>query len=92
MYMPSVVVLVWYYFCSVYSYMTILQCELVSLQSSIKRAEVNLQASNMKVERLEKVLTDILYQVGDFISAVQNNSKANSEHNQVVCIEPYLQI
>jgi vacuolar-type H+-ATPase subunit E/Vma4 len=69
-----------------------LQCELESLQSSIKRAEVNLQASNMKVERLEKVLTDILYQVGDLISAVQNNSKTNSEHNQAVCIEPYLQI
>ena len=63
------------------------QCKVVSLQSSIKKAEVNLQASNMKAERLEEALTELLCQVGDLVSIVQSNS-ASSEDNQVVHILP----
>ena len=81
----SDIILLGYFLC--FSHIYVPQCKVVSLQSSIKKAEVNLQASNMKVERLEEALTELLCQVGDLVSIAQNNS-ASSEDNQVLHILP----
>ncbi|KAH7438413.1 hypothetical protein KP509_04G014000 [Ceratopteris richardii] len=56
------------------------QLEVVSLQSLMKKSEVNMQASNMKAASLEDELNGLRSQVGALLLLVQSRTPGSIEH------------
>lgn len=69
------------------------QLEVVSLQSLLRKAEVNMQASSMKASSLEEELNGLQCQVGSLLFLVQSHSSSSENDpaiEEAVCDMPLM--